>query len=70
MKIQTVSKYLTLAKEGLVPKLDCPIDQGLLFCNQDLEDNIFLYCISCSYKKNIGTHMYDRMKKVLDGVNK
>lgn len=69
MKIQTVSKYLALAKEGLVPKLDCPIDQGLLFCNQDLEDNIFLYCISCSYKKNIGTYMYDRMKKILDGVN-
>jgi len=48
-----VSKYLTLAREGLVPSMDCPLDQGLLFANLDLKDEVFLYCISCDYKKYI-----------------
>lgn len=67
MKIQYVSKYLTLAEEGLVPHLVCPMDQGLLFCNQDLEENIFLYCLSCKYKNNIGTSLY---AKIVDQVEK
>lgn len=70
MKIQYVSKYLALAKEGLVPNLDCPIDQGLLFCNLDELDNIFLYCISCSYKKNIGLDMYDKIVTEVDRIKK
>jgi hypothetical protein len=67
MKIQYVSKYLTLAEEGLVPHLVCPMDQGLLFCNQDLEENIFLYCLSCEYKNNIGSILY---AKIVDQVEK
>lgn len=60
-KIQYVSKYLTLAQEGLVPRIDCPMDQGLLFSNLDADDNIFLYCISCNYKKVIGIYLYDKI---------
>jgi len=66
MKIQYVSKYLSLSKEGLVPELLCPMDQGSLYPNQDSEDNIFLYCLSCSYKKNIGIEMYANLKKMVD----
>ena len=62
MKIQYVSKYINLADEGLAPKLECPMDQGLLLCNQDHEENIFLYCLSCEYKKTIGLDLYDKMK--------
>jgi hypothetical protein len=61
-----VSKYLTLAREGLVPSLDCPLDQGLLFANIDMEDQIFLYCISCDYKKYIGTQLYNNMKRIIN----
>jgi hypothetical protein len=68
MKIQYVSKYLALSEEGLVPRLNCPMDQGPLFTNQDLEDNIFLYCISCSYKKTIGYKFYDDIIKKMKGL--
>jgi hypothetical protein len=46
-----------------VPRLECPMDQGLLQSNLDLEDNIYLYCLSCSYKKFIGEKLYSDMKE-------
>jgi hypothetical protein len=67
-KIQTVSKYIALSEEGLVPRLNCPMDQGSLFTNQDLEDNVFLYCLSCSYKKVIGYEFYDDIIKKMKGL--
>jgi hypothetical protein len=66
MKIQYVSKYLSISREGLVPELLCPMDQGLLYCNQDAEDNIFLYCLSCNYKNNMGLDLYTSLKKMVD----
>lgn len=66
MKIQIVSKYLSLAKEGLVPQMDCPLDQGPLFPNLDNDDNIFLYCISCNYKSYIGLSLYNKIKKEVE----
>ena len=65
MQIQYVSKYIALSEEGLVPRLECPMDQGSLLCNIDLEDNIYLYCLSCNYKNNIGLDVY---KKIVESV--
>lgn len=56
-----------MAKEGLVSEMACPIDQGLLFPNIDVEDKIYLYCISCNYKSYIGTDLYSDMKRAVDG---
>ena len=56
-----------MAKEGLVQEMDCPIDQGLLFPNIDVEDKVYLYCISCNYKSYIGTDLYSDMKRAVDG---
>jgi len=70
LKIQYVSKYLTLSREGLVPGINCPMDQGLLFCNQDDNDNIFLYCLSCNYKKDVGLKLYDKMVNLVERINK
>lgn len=61
MQIQYVSKYLALAERGLVQEINCPLDQGLLMPNQDLNDEIYLYCLSCSYKKYIGLDFYNKM---------
>jgi hypothetical protein len=69
MQIQKVSKYLNLSTEGLVPRIDCPMDQGLLFCNQDSEDNIYLYCLLCDYKRTIGLEFYNDILKVLKAHN-
>ena len=66
MQIQYVSKYIALSEEGLVPRLECPMDQGSLQSNLDLEDNIYLYCLSCEYKNNIGLEVY---QKIMNGVN-
>jgi len=65
LKIQTVSKYLALAEEGLVSKLECPIDQGLLMPNLNLSDTIYLYCLSCNYKNSMGLEVYDRIEKAV-----
>jgi len=68
MQIQYVSKYIALSEEGLVPRLKCPMDQGPLLPNLDLEDKIFLYCLSCEYKKFIGAKDYDDIVKAVDNV--
>lgn len=67
MKIQYVSKYISMSEEGLVEKLLCPVDQSLLFCNQNLLDEIFLYCLECDYKKFLGASSYE---KIFNEVNK
>jgi hypothetical protein len=69
-KIQYVSKYIALAEEGLVPKLECPMDQGLLFPNQDLEGNDYLYCLSCNYKNIIGIEVYDSIIEMVENNGK
>lgn len=70
IKIQKVSKYINLSEEGLVPRIECPMDQGLLFCNQDIEENVYLYCLSCEYKKFIGIEFYSDILKVLEPLEK
>jgi hypothetical protein len=70
MKIQFVSKYISLSEEGLVDRLECPVDQGPLFSNQNLEDEIFLYCLSCEYTKTVGLKLYDTIvNKVEEIIN-
>jgi hypothetical protein len=59
MKIQVVSKYIALSEEGLVPALECPMDQGLLFCNLADDESIYLYCLSCNYKNVLGLEVYN-----------
>jgi hypothetical protein len=68
MQIQYVSKYIALSEEGLVPRLECPMDQGSLLCNLDLEDNIYLYCLSCEYKNSIGLEVYERIMNEVNNV--
>ena len=65
-RVQYVSQYIALSEEGLVPRLECPMDQGLLQSNLDLEDNIYLYCLSCTYKKFIGEKLYNSIKEKVD----
>ena len=63
MRLQIVSQYIALSEEGLVSKLECPLDQGLLMPNLDNQDDIFLYCLSCNYKNTMGLEVYDRIEK-------
>lgn len=65
MRIQIVSKYLDLVSQGLESKVECPLDQGLLMPNQTIDDKIYLYCLSCEYKKDIGLDFYGRMEETV-----
>jgi hypothetical protein len=69
MQIQYVSQYLALAERGLVKEISCPLDAGLLMSNQDLEEKIYLYCLSCEYKKYIGIELYNQMVKEIENRN-
>ena len=60
-EIQLVSKYIALSEEGLVSTLECPVDQGLLFANLDVSDKVFIYCLSCDYKKYPGVSFFDKI---------
>ena len=66
MRIQYVSTYISMSKEGLVEKLLCPVDQSILFCNQSLLDEVYLYCIECDYKKLLGLSTYQKIVKEVD----
>jgi hypothetical protein len=68
MRIQYVSKYLLLAEKGLVPGLECPMDQGPLMPNIDINDNIYLYCLSCTYKNLVGIDLYEKIVKKVEGA--
>jgi hypothetical protein len=68
MRIQYVSKYISLSEEGLVSKLECPMDQGLLLPNLNENDNIFLYCLECSYKKIVGIDLYNKISNKVKEV--
>jgi hypothetical protein len=70
MRIQYVSTYIKLSEEGLVPKLLCPQDQGLLFCNGDGESEVYLYCLECKYKNTLGLQKYDNIVRLVDEQTK
>jgi hypothetical protein len=70
VKIQYVSTYIKLSLEGLVPKLLCPQDQGLLFCNGDGESTVYLYCLECKYKNTLGLQKYDDIVKLVNEQTK
>jgi hypothetical protein len=65
-KIQVVSKYIALSQEGLVPRIECPMDQGLLMVNMDLDDKEYLYCLSCKYQNFIGDDFYRKMNRLVE----
>jgi hypothetical protein len=56
-----------MSEEGLVEKLLCPVDQSILFSNQNLADEVYLYCLECEYKKILGAATYE---KIVYEVNK
>ena len=67
-RIQTVSRYIALSEEGLVPRLQCPMDQGLLMPNTTMDDKDYLYCLSCNYQNFIGIKFYEDLSTKIKGA--
>ena len=42
LKVQYVSKYLTLAEEGLCPPMECPMDKGSLLPNLNENEHLLI----------------------------
>ena len=36
--------------------------------NMDINDNIYLYCLSCTYKNIVGIDLYEKIVKKVDGA--
>lgn len=36
----------------------------------DHNDTIYLYCLACNYKLEVGLNLYERMKRELGGIAK
>ncbi len=70
MKIQFVSRYVALSEEGLVPRLECPMDQGSLLCNLTNDDEIILYCLECDFRKTMGLELYSKIVKEVKTIDK
>lgn len=68
MEIRYVSTYISMSEEGLVEKLLCPVDQASLMPNLGLDDEIFLYCLSCSYKSTVGITRYNQIKLAVESA--
>jgi hypothetical protein len=58
--------YQKLAGEQKVPPLTCPIDKAELFPNLTHEDQLYLYCLECSYKNYMGLEMYEKVEKYVE----
>lgn len=58
--------YQKLAGEQKVPPLTCPIDKENLYPNLTHEDQLYLYCLNCSYKNYVGLEMYEKVEKYVE----
>ena len=58
--------YQKLAGEQKVPPLTCPMDKSVLYPNLTHEDQLYLYCLECSYKNYMGLEMYEKLEKYVE----
>jgi hypothetical protein len=58
--------YQKLAEESKVPPLLCPIDKSMLYPNLTDQDQLFLYCLECSYKNYVGLDLYEKVERYIE----
>lgn len=58
--------YQKLAEEQKVPPLLCPMDQSSLYPNLTNDDQLFLYCLECSYKNYVGLELYEKVERYIE----
>lgn len=67
MDIRVVRAYLEKFPQDRETK--CPYDFYDCLPNLDDNDTIYLYCLACNYRLNIGLNLYDKMKRECGGKN-
>ncbi len=68
MDIRVVRAFIELFPQDR--DIKCPYDSYDCLPNMDHNDTIYLYCLACNYKINVGLNLYDRMKRELGGIAK
>ena len=67
--IQEINEYQKMASDGLFPPIMCmDKDHPPLACNIDNNDDVYMYCLACSYKIRPGINMYETMKERVKNV--
>lgn len=63
MLIQVINEYQFMASQGKFPAVLCVMDKdhGSLACNIDKNDDVYMYCLACSYKLRPGIALYSSM---------
>lgn len=62
--IQEINEYQKLAVRGFFKPVGCmDEDHPPLACNLDENDDVYMYCLACSYKLKPGWNMYETMKE-------
>lgn len=72
MLIQVLNEYQHLANEGHFPAIKCAMDgeHPILSCNMDKNDDVYMYCLACSYKLKPGSALYFSMKDRIEGYHR
>lgn len=45
--------------------ITCPFDNYQMLPNLRHDDTIYLYCLACNHKVDVGYNLYDRMKRAV-----
>lgn len=69
MLIQVLNEYQHLANLGHFGAIKCAMDNDhpILACNIDENDEVYMYCLACSYKLKPGMALYSSMKDRIEG---
>jgi hypothetical protein len=76
MKIQVFSQYYNLAQAGRVKPLACPNhkndysfgDVVYWLVHKLVNDDIVLYCTTCSYEQKAGLQLYENILKEIQNA--
>jgi len=63
MILRYIQEYIRVAESLGTPPFLCPFDEekSVIVLNVDIENNPFLFCLTCETKIKIGTNTYKKM---------
>ena len=70
MLIQVINEYQFMGSQGKFPPIMCAMDADhpQLACNLDKNDDVYMYCLACSYKLRPGIALYNAMLDRVKGL--
>jgi hypothetical protein len=66
--ITTIHRYRKYVRDNLLPDLYCAKNDGThlpLVSRMDQDDNVYLYCLTCDYEKQVGLVTADTLNTAM-----